>query len=83
MCVCVCVCNNNAVSLLCNNVFGSQTVAAMDVLVPKVGEIIGGSQREENASVLRARMAEMHVLEEPLKWYMDLREYGTVPHAGE
>ena len=59
-----------------------QTVAAMDVLVPKVGEIIGGSQREEVASVLRSRMAEMGVAEEPLKWYLDLRENGTVPHAG-
>lgn len=54
----------------------------MDILVPKVGEIIGGSQREDNFDILRARMAEMHVTEEPLKWYMDLRKYGSVPHAG-
>ena len=54
----------------------------MDVLVPKVGEIIGGSQREEHLETLRARMAEMHVPEEALKWYLDLRKYGSVPHAG-
>ena len=59
-----------------------QTVAAMDVLVPKVGEIIGGSQREDNYDVLRERMASMHVPEESLKWYLDLRKYGSVPHAG-
>ncbi|MDX2146438.1 MAG: asparagine--tRNA ligase [Planctomycetota bacterium] len=58
------------------------TVAAMDVLVPSVGEIIGGSQREERLDVLDARIAEMGL---PLKeywWYRDLRRYGTVPHAG-
>ena len=60
----------------------AQTVAAMDVLVPKVGEIIGGSQREDDLATLRARMSEMHVPEDPLKWYLDLRKYGTVPHAG-
>lgn len=54
----------------------------MDVLVPKVGEIMGGSQREDNYEKLRTRMAEMKVAEEPLKWYLDLRQYGTVPHAG-
>ena len=54
----------------------------MDILVPKVGEIIGGSQREDDYETLRARMAEMHVPEAPLKWYLDLRRYGTVPHAG-
>lgn len=58
------------------------TVAAMDVLVPQVGEIIGGSQREERADKLDARIEEMGL---PLKeywWYRDLRRYGTVPHAG-
>lgn len=54
----------------------------MDVLVPKIGEIIGGSQREDDFDKLRARMAEMGVPEEPLKWYLDLRKYGSVPHAG-
>jgi asparaginyl-tRNA synthetase len=54
----------------------------MDVLVPKVGEIIGGSQREDDGAVLRARMAAMGVDEAPLKWYLDLRAYGSVPHAG-
>jgi asparaginyl-tRNA synthetase len=54
----------------------------MDVLVPKVGEIIGGSQREDDLATLRARMAEMSVPEDPLKWYLDLRKYGSVPHAG-
>ena len=57
-----------------------KTVAAMDVLVPGVGEIIGGSQREERLSVLDARMDD-HLREE-LWWYRDLRRYGTVPHAG-
>ncbi|MBX3707879.1 MAG: asparagine--tRNA ligase [Pseudomonadales bacterium] len=58
-----------------------RTVAAMDVLVPGVGEIIGGSQREERLDVLDARMAE-HGFGEALWWYRDLRRYGTVPHAG-
>ena len=58
-----------------------RTVAAMDVLVPGVGEIVGGSQREERLEVLDARMAE-HGLGEELWWYRDLRRYGTVPHAG-
>ncbi|MEM1434181.1 MAG: asparagine--tRNA ligase [Pseudomonadota bacterium] len=57
-----------------------KTVAAMDVLVPGVGEIIGGSQREERLDVLDARMAP--ALKEELEWYRDLRRYGTVPHAG-
>ena len=57
------------------------TVAAMDVLVPGVGEIIGGSQREERLDVLDARMAEQGVGQE-LWWYRDLRRYGTAPHAG-
>ncbi len=57
-----------------------KTVAAMDVLAPGIGEIIGGSQREERLDVLDARMEE-HLREE-LWWYRDLRRYGTVPHAG-
>lgn len=58
-----------------------KTVAAMDVLVPGVGEIIGGSQREERLEVLDARMAE-HGVGDDLWWYRDLRRYGTAPHAG-
>ena len=57
-----------------------KTVAAMDVLAPGIGEIIGGSQREERLDVLDARMDEG--LKETLWWYRDLRRYGTVPHAG-
>lgn len=59
-----------------------KTVAAMDVLVPKIGEIIGGSQREDDFTKLTTRMKEMNVPEEPLDWYLDLRKYGSVPHAG-
>ena len=58
-----------------------RTVAAMDVLVPGVGEIIGGSQREERLAVLDARM-DAHGLGNELWWYRDLRRYGSVPHAG-
>jgi asparaginyl-tRNA synthetase len=59
-----------------------RTVRAMDVLVPKVGEIIGGSQREERIDVLRQRMQEQGLDEENYWWYLDLRRYGTVPHSG-
>jgi asparaginyl-tRNA synthetase len=59
-----------------------RTVAAMDVLAPGIGEIIGGSQREERLDVLDARMAERGVDLEHYAWYRDLRRYGTVPHAG-
>jgi asparaginyl-tRNA synthetase len=59
-----------------------RTVAAMDVLAPGIGEIIGGSQREERLEVLDARMAECHIDKEHYAWYRDLRRYGTVPHAG-
>ncbi len=59
-----------------------RTVRAMDVLVPKVGEIIGGSQREERLDVLRQRMQEQGLDEENYWWYLDLRRYGTVPHSG-
>lgn len=59
-----------------------KTVAAMDVLVPGVGELIGGSQREERLEVLEARMREVGLKPEDYSWYLDLRRYGTVPHAG-
>jgi asparaginyl-tRNA synthetase len=59
-----------------------RTVAAMDVLAPGIGEIIGGSQREERLEMLDARMAEMGIDREHYGWYRDLRRYGTVPHAG-
>jgi asparaginyl-tRNA synthetase len=58
------------------------TVAAMDVLAPGIGEIIGGSQREERLDVLDARMAEAGMDKDHYAWYRDLRRYGTVPHAG-
>ena len=60
----------------------NKTVAAMDVLVPKVGELIGGSQREERLDVLERRMVECDLVPEEYSWYLDLRRYGTVTHAG-
>ena len=59
-----------------------KTVAAMDVLAPGIGEIIGGSQREERLDVFDARLDEMGLSKEDYSWYRDLRRYGTVPHAG-
>ena len=59
-----------------------KTVAAMDVLFPGIGEIIGGSQREDRLSVLKAKMEEMDVDTEELWWYLDTRKFGSVPHAG-
>lgn len=59
-----------------------RTVRAMDVLVPRVGEIIGGSQREERLDVLTERMQEQHLSPEAYWWYLDLRRFGTVPHSG-
>lgn len=59
-----------------------RTVAAMDVLAPGIGEIIGGSQREERLDVLDARLAEMDLNPDDYWWYRDLRRYGSVPHAG-
>lgn len=59
-----------------------KTVAAMDVLFPGIGEIIGGSQREERLEVLRSKMQEMNVDEHELWWYLDTRKFGSVPHAG-
>ncbi|MDO5616957.1 MAG: asparagine--tRNA ligase, partial [Cruoricaptor ignavus] len=60
----------------------NKTVAAMDVLFPGIGEIIGGSQREERIDVLKQKMTEMNVDEHELWWYMDTRKFGSVPHAG-
>jgi asparaginyl-tRNA synthetase len=59
-----------------------KTVGAMDVLVPKIGEIIGGSQREERYDILRSNMESKGLNLEPYFWYLDLRKYGTVPHSG-
>ena len=59
-----------------------KTVAAMDVLAPGIGEIIGGSQREERLDVFDNRLAEMGLSKEDYSWYRDLRRYGTVPHSG-
>ena len=59
-----------------------KTVAAMDVLFPGVGEIVGGSQREERLEVLRSKCKDFDIEEEELWWYMDTRKFGSVPHAG-
>jgi asparaginyl-tRNA synthetase len=59
-----------------------KTVAAMDILAPGIGEIVGGSQREERLEKLEARMKEMNVPADELWWYLDTRKFGTVPHAG-
>ena len=59
-----------------------KTVAAMDILAPKLGEIVGGSQREERLDVLESRIKAQGMEPEDLWWYLDLRRYGTVPHAG-
>ncbi|MGF1635537.1 MAG: asparagine--tRNA ligase [Cyclobacteriaceae bacterium] len=59
-----------------------KTVRAMDILFPGIGEIIGGSQREERYDMLVARMKEMHIEEEGLWWYLDTRRFGTAPHSG-
>jgi asparaginyl-tRNA synthetase len=60
----------------------NKTVRAMDVLFPQIGEIIGGSQREESYEKLTARMAEMNIPEEEMWWFLDTRRFGTVPHSG-
>jgi asparaginyl-tRNA synthetase len=60
----------------------NQTVAAMDLLVPGIGEIVGGSQREERLEVLEANLRQHNMDLTDYKWYLDLRRYGTVPHAG-
>ncbi len=59
-----------------------KTVAAMDILAPGIGEIVGGSQREERLDKLLERMEQMHIPAEELWWYLDTRRFGTVPHAG-
>lgn len=59
-----------------------KTVAAMDILAPGIGEIVGGSQREERLDVLTARMKEMNIPSEEMYWYLDSRKFGTAPHAG-
>lgn len=59
-----------------------KTVAAMDILAPGIGEIVGGSQREERLDKLEQRMREMHIPVEEMYWYLDTRRFGTVPHAG-
>lgn len=59
-----------------------KTVAAMDILAPGIGEIVGGSQREERLEKLEERMREMHIPVEEMEWYLDTRRFGSVPHAG-
>jgi len=59
-----------------------KTVAAMDILAPGIGEIVGGSQREERLEKLETRMGEMNIPSKELWWYLDTRRFGTVPHAG-
>lgn len=59
-----------------------KTVAAMDILAPGIGEIVGGSQREERLDKLETRMQEMHVPVKEMQWYLDTRRFGSVPHAG-
>ncbi len=59
-----------------------KTVAAMDILVPGIGELVGGSQREERLDKLEERMKEMHIPTEEMWWYLDTRRFGSVPHAG-
>ena len=61
---------------------GKQTVAAMDILAPGIGEIVGGSQREERLDKLIARMDDMHIPVDEMSWYLDTRRFGSVPHAG-
>jgi len=65
-----------------NSEVGRETVAAMDILFPGIGEMVGGSQREERLDVLREKCAAFHIKEEELWWYLDTRKFGTVPHAG-
>ena len=61
---------------------GRETVAAMDILAPGIGEIVGGSQREERLEKLEGRMNDMHIPLEEMSWYLDTRRFGSVPHAG-
>ena len=64
----------------CND--DGKTVAAFDILAPEVGEVVGGSQREERLSALENRIEEMKLKKEDYWWYLDLRRHGTVPHGG-
>ena len=59
-----------------------RTVAAMDLLLPGVGELVGGSQREERLDVLRSRIADLGLDEADYGWYLDTRRFGSVPHSG-
>ena len=59
-----------------------KTVRGMDVLVPRIGEIIGGSERESNLDVLLSRISELGLNKDDYWWYLDLRKYGSVPHSG-
>ena len=59
-----------------------KTVAATDLLVPGIGELIGASQREDDFDLLEQRIKELNMSEEDYKWYLDLRKYGSVPHSG-
>jgi asparaginyl-tRNA synthetase len=59
-----------------------KTVAAMDLLVPGIGEIVGGSQREERLEMLKENMRRHNMDPDDYKWYLDLRRYGTAPHSG-
>jgi asparaginyl-tRNA synthetase len=60
----------------------NKTVRAMDVLFPKIGEIIGGSQREENLEKLTNRIHELNIREKDVWWYLETRKFGTAPHSG-
>ena len=60
----------------------NKTVAAMDILFPGIGEIVGGSQREERLDVLKQKIADFNIEEEEVWWYLETRKFGTVPHAG-
>jgi asparaginyl-tRNA synthetase len=59
-----------------------RTVRGLDVLFPRIGEVVGGSQREENLARLRARIQELRIPEKDVWWYLDTRRFGTVPHSG-
>lgn len=61
---------------------GRETVAAMDILFPGIGEMVGGSQREERLDILRKKCADFHIPEEDLWWYLDTRKFGSIPHSG-
>ena len=59
-----------------------KTVRAMDILFPGIGEIVGGSQREERLEILQARMKQLNIDQEEFSWYLDLRRFGSVVHSG-